>query len=304
VSTTFLFGAGASFGSGPCLPYAPPLGRDFFAKLQAQGGIASKVHPDLAKLFKDDFEAGMDRFWVERQVDTTELLRDMAKYFAKFKPGPGNFYSRLVQIMGRNRRYVMATTNYDMLIELAAGEQNLRTAYRALPVAADCVAVLKIHGSCNFLPRMPPDQIQGIGFILSGETSSILEVGIRPAASAREVIDYCNSADSIAPALALYSPSKRVLFGADHVLEQQRAWIASVSTATRIYVIGMRVHPVDEHIWGTLSKAKVPVYYVGREPDMFREWASSVKLRSGKVLATSFDEALPRIADHHRRPLR
>ncbi len=303
MSTTFLFGAGASYGSGPCHPYAPPLGKDLFHAL-AKRGVAGTVGADLAATFVADFEAGMDRFWNERNTDTTALLRDMAKYFAPFEPREGNLYLELIRVMGRNRRYVMATTNYDLLIEISASMLGLHTAYVGLPSPPQNVSVLKIHGSCNFLPDIRPNQFSGISFDLSGSGGAILEAGVRIATSAQEIIGFCEAADSIAPAIAMYSPSKRVLFCREFVESQKQAWRESMSKASRVYLIGMRVHEVDTHIWGEIAKAKVPVYYVGREPDEFNAWAKSVKLRTGRVLATSFADALPLIAEEHgyRRP--
>jgi hypothetical protein len=88
VSSLFLFGAGASFGSGPCAPSAPPLGSRLFDELRAAGGVASEVSEDLAESFRQDFEAGMDRFWSEHNVRTSELLRDMARYLPSSNRSP------------------------------------------------------------------------------------------------------------------------------------------------------------------------------------------------------------------------
>lgn len=300
MSTSFLFGAGASYGSGACFPHPPPLGKDLFPALQRMRGVASKVPADLAALFVSDFEAGMDRFWRERNTDTTAFLREMAKYFAPFKPMEGNLFLELIRVMGRNRRYVMATTNYDLLIEHSAAMLGLKTAYGGLPNVIQKVSILKIHGSCNFLPAMQPRQFQGLSFDLSGsDGGSILETGVRIATSAQEIAEFCDGEDSIAPAIAMYSPSKRVLFCKGFVESQQAAWRDSLAKAARVYIIGMRVHEVDSHIWGVIAKVKVPVYYVGREPDEFSAWARHTKLHDGRILATSFADAIGQIAKQH-----
>lgn len=301
MSSVFLFGAGASYGSGPCAPYPPPLGSQFFPALQKQGGIATTVSSELASLFTRDFEAGMDRFWAERNTDTTQLLREMASFFAPFEPLQGNLYKELIKILGgTKKKAVMVTTNYDLLIEHAIAQSDLLVTYGGLPVAANNIPVLKIHGSCNFLPDLQPKQFSGITFDLSqSKGGSIIEAGIKPAKSAREIIEFCEREDSIAPALAIYSPSKQVLFCRGFVQAQQQAWKSNLASASRIYVIGLRVHLVDEHIWGELAKTKAPLYYVGREPSEFLAWAHSTRRKSTYTLAKSFDEALPKIAIHH-----
>jgi hypothetical protein len=300
VSTTFLLGAGASYGSGPCSPYPPPLGRDLFNALVAQGGLASRLPQHLAAAFIDDFETGMDKFWHERNEDLTELQRDMARYLARFYPEEGNVYLKLIKIMGKHRKYVMATTNYDLLIELSAGKHGMDTTYHGLPVPENNVSILKIHGSCNFLPKAGV-KFKRLRFQVANNQAAILETEVEPATSAAEVVRFCDENDSMAPAIAIYSPAKQVLFCPGLVKFQQAEWARSIREASRLYIIGMRVHTVDDHIWGEIAKVKVPVYYVGRQKDTFDDWAKSVGLKHGKAVASSFEEALPHIEAIHRR---
>ena len=244
---------------------------------------------------------GMDRFWTERNTQVTELLRDMARFFALFEPLPGNLYLELIRILGGTRKKsVLVTTNYDLLIEHAIVQSGLLVTYGGLPAADHNVPILKIHGSCNFLPNLHPKQFSGISFDLSQSSGgSILDAGVRPARSSKEIIDFCDHEDSVAPALAMYSPSKQVLFCKGFVQTQQKAWLTALSTAARIYVIGLRVHLIDEHIWGPLAKARAPLYYVGQEPNDFVAWANNKDRRYAYILADSFEGAIPRIASHH-----
>lgn len=301
MSSLFLFGAGASYGSGPCYPCNPPLGSNLFAALQAHGGVASTVSPDLAALFAQDFEKGMDDFWIRRNTDTTRFLREMAKFFARFEPMPDNEYINLIRVLGGNRKkVVLVTTNYDLLIEHAVTRSGLLIQYAGLPAAKDNIPILKIHGSCHFLPDLMPSQFSGLSFDLGGsKVASIMNAPVRIATSTKEILDFCEREDSIAPALAMYSPAKQVLFCREFVEAQLQAWKTALSYVSRIYVIGLRVHTVDDHIWGELAKAKAPIYYVGREPEQFLEWARSVGHRSNFVLTDSFKAAIPMIAQHH-----
>lgn len=302
MSTLFIFGAGASFGSGPCSPTTPPLGGSLFDELRKNGGVAARVSEDLAELFRLDFETGMDRFWRDHNTWTTELLRDMARFFAVFEPSEGNFYMALIAALGGTRKKaVFATTNYDLLIEHAIVRSNLLISYGGLPAAPKNFPVLKIHGSCNFLPDMGNGRIRGIAFDLSqaGEGAAVLDAPIRVARSTQEILQFCATEDAIGPALAMYHPSKRVLYSDAFVKGQQNAFLSSVKTASRIYLIGLRVHTVDEHIWQPLAAAKSPLFYVGREPGELHRWARENRRQKAFSIANSFSEALPIIATHH-----
>ncbi len=300
MSSLFLIGAGASYGSGNCYPKNPPLGEKFFEEFKANGGIASTVEPELQRLFSEDFEKAMDRFFEERNADVTQFLREMAEYFCQFEPLDNNHYCELLEILGGDRKKAtFVTTNYDLLIELAVIKQNLLVSYSGLPVPKGNIPIIKIHGSCNFLPDMGSMSIRGLRIDISAsKNGSILETGIKIARSKAEILSFCKKEDSIGPALAMYSPDKRVLYCKSFIEQQQKAWMNEVKKAKKIYVIGLKVHPVDEHIWGVLAKSKVPLYYVGGEPDDIHNWAKENNRKQVYHIANRFHESLPIIAKH------
>ncbi|MDP1910368.1 MAG: hypothetical protein Q8K85_18875, partial [Hyphomicrobium sp.] len=82
---------------------------------------------------------------------------------------------------------------------------------------------------------------------------------------------------------------------------QQSAFLSSIQSASRIYVIGLRVHTIDEHIWQPLASSKSPLFYVGREPQQVRAGAEQSHRMTAFTIADSFSQALPVIAAHHRR---
>lgn len=299
MSSLFIFGAGASFGSGPCAPKPPPLGSELFNALRSNGGVAKEVDQGLADLFFQDFEAGMDRFWLQHNTRTTELLREMARYFAVFEPQPGNLYFKLIEILGGCRKkVVLATTNYDLLIERAISRSGLLITYGGLPAPPRNISVLKLHGSCNFLPDLGSGGIKGIGFDLSNsQEGSVLEAPVRVARSTQEIIDFCDREDAIAPAVAMYHPTKRVLYCRKFVQKQQSDFRDSIVSASRIYVVGLRVHRVDAHIWEPLARSTSPIYYVGRDGGEFRSWAQESARGNAYHLAPTFEAAIPKIAN-------
>jgi hypothetical protein len=226
----------------------------------------------------------------------------MARFFAVFEPSEGNLYMALIAALGGTRKKaVFATTNYDLLIEHAIVRSGLLILYSGLPAAPHNIPVLKIHGSCNFLPDMGTVGISGIAFDLSqaGERAAVLDAPIRIARSTQEILQFCTTENAIGPALAMYHPSKRVLYSAAFVKGQQDAFLSSVKSASRIYLIGLRVHTVDEHIWQPLAAAKSSLFYVGREADNFHQWARENRRKKTFSIANSFSDALPMIAAHH-----
>jgi hypothetical protein len=141
--------------------------------------------------------------------------------------------------------------------------------------------------------------IRGIGFDMSQNPGgSILATGIRVARSAREILDFCNTEDAIAPAIAMYHPTKRVLFCRDFVQRQQASFHSAIKKAARIYLIGLRVHPIDEHIWQPLAASTAPLYYVGGEPESLLAWAQENSRKLAFCIADSFADALETIEKH------
>lgn len=302
MSTLFLFGAGASNGSLDCTPYCPPLGCKLFNELQDAGGIARTIRGELSDLFQRDFEKGMETFFDERNEDVTEFLRDMAKYFVRFEPGPKNLYRKLIDALREStEELIFSTVNYDLLIEIAATEAGLIVYHNGRPFLRETLPLLKLHGSCNFLPKVRPGQIRGMRVKMGGTAGGILKAPVIPA-TPKEVIEFCQREDSIAPAIAMYAPSKWLPFCRDYVEKQQRFWQAEVYRAQSIYVIGAGVHEQDIHIWQPLDKSLGRLTYIDPNPEQFRRWASSKNRAFSDVIPLPFDEAIPVIMRRMRRP--
>lgn len=287
-----LVGAGASFGSGDVQPCCPPLGNGpdgLFARLEAAGGQAASFPTDLRTLFRTDFEKGMAQFYEFADGDIMRFQREMAAYLAAFSPGKENAYVRLIRTIGP-RRAIYASLNYDLLFELAAASLGLNTLYGTDPVARG-VRLLKLHGSSNFWPDIPVGMIRNSTIKRSGRAD--IQAPIKPL-NQEETLYRCRVEDSVAPAIAMYAEGKAVKISSDYVERQQALWKAGVGSASRIFVVGVRVHNADVHVWGELAKTRAPVTYFGLEWDKqpYEQWTADNRKRNAYFIEANFDECI------------
>lgn len=287
-----LLGAGASFGSGDVQPCCPPLGNGpdgLFARLEAAGGQAASLPDDLKVIFRNDFEKGMARFYEFAGGDIMRFQREMAAYLAAFKPGKDNAYTGLIRTIGP-RRAIYASLNYDLLFELAAASLGLSTFYGTDPVIRG-VRLLKIHGSSNFWPDIPVGVLRNCTFKGSGRAD--IQAPIKPL-NQEETLYRCSVEDSVSPALAMYAPGKAVKISPDYVERQQDLWRGAVRRASRIFVVGVRVHNADVHIWGELARAHAPLTYFGCEWDRrpYEQWTAENRKANSYFIQARFDECI------------
>ena len=181
----FLFGAGASYGSGECahltarrLIRPPPLGagdKGLVAVWERTNRteLLSEIPPSLRDVFRSNFEKGMAQLITVENADrvdaTNRFQVRLAEYFLKFAPTNSNLYSKLFSLLkSRNIRPVCVSLNYDVMAELAAHFAG----FEVLPVLDDMnpitrhpwrgpadptlglptVSFYKPHGSANYLP--------------------------------------------------------------------------------------------------------------------------------------------------------
>ena len=119
-TNNFLFGAGASYGSVDCHPSVPPLGKDLFAELEKLGGVAASLSDARREAFRSRFETAMSELYLNDSRLATALQREMSTYFSWFEPKANNLYIKLFRyLIDEQRKFHIATTNYDLLIEHA-----------------------------------------------------------------------------------------------------------------------------------------------------------------------------------------
>lgn len=162
--TLFLFGAGASYGSEDCQPYCPPLGDNLYDELCSYSEMFKNEMLDFAESFrgKGNFERGMVEFANKGSGFSPYILKIMGGYFFQFVPGPNNLYKKLIQAAMRlQHAYVFATLNYDILLEISAGQLGYGTAYSRESYSSGQILIVKPHGSCNTVPVRASNQYYG-----------------------------------------------------------------------------------------------------------------------------------------------
>lgn len=293
--SVILLGAGASYGSVDVTPYCPPLGNGddgLFKHLVDDGGIAASLDDNIKNIFCKDFEKGMAEFCKDRPEDIMRFQREMALYFARFKPGICNVYMRLLSSIDP-RRVIYASLNYDLLLELAAASLGFKISYDYKPIDKQ-IRIIKPHGSCNFWPDMKGINFQNTTF--SNNNADIVGANVEQL-SRSETIKKCSSEDSLAPVIAIYSEGKPVKVCPEFVSIQQKKWKEAVDRAISVFVIGVRVHNVDKHIWGALASTKAPVFYYGLDSDQdaFKKWRNLSQKSNAKYINKNFEQSLESI---------
>lgn len=284
-----------------------PGGRAYFGTLRctmsnllfaalAKEGIAQKLDAQFGRLFRHRFEEGMDTVRREADEHTTPLLVQMARYLSSFAPGPDNFYVQLFSALSsRGIPFRVATTNYDLLIERSLAILRVNPLYYVPPAVLlkppQGVTVLKIHGSCNFFPHLGP-HVHGLSF---KNNQVNVQAPVRVASHPADIATFLSGDSGLAPAMALYSVGKEVLFCPDFVQRQQRDFTDLVACVRNVFIIGLRVNPDDLHIWSALAASRAALWYTSPEQKAFNEWAATNGRANATCLTKTFEESVARI---------
>lgn len=351
MTTLFIFGAGASFGSKKVFPYPPPLGKSLFEELLKFSPAARELPEAVKTRFggkSPDFEKGMEFLFNDHNILTSTFLNQMAAYFIYFKlgnprkgliqyPSPSsedimskpfyptdlskpsfppiifkvkeNYYETLLKtILASDRKVILSTTNYDLLIEDAIESVGKDVSYN-FEQSNEYITLLKPHGSCNFLPDFKGSTIRGLDYEIK-EGQQIVGLKNAPfivekylAVDRSEAQTFFDLNDCIPPIIAMYMPSKEAICGRELMFDQFKKWIESVNEATDIITIGLRLHRDnngawnDKRLWDPIIKSKANIHYVGDEAETVIEWANEHNKTNVSVIAKNFEEALNPITD-------
>ncbi|MDK1289822.1 hypothetical protein [Pseudoalteromonas umbrosa] len=285
-----LLGAGASFGSEEEAISTPPLGPSLFKELVKKGGVASELSEELKQKFEDDFEKGMEAYYEGTNKNIMTFQRELAEYLASFKPSDNNVYLDLIRELG-NENVIYSSLNYDLLFELSVFKLGYHITYHS-NYAQDDFCILKIHGSSNFWPNIP--EVLANGFEYEGNGIGDINAGIKPV-SQPETLHKCANWGSVAPAIAMFAVGKEVRVCNSYVEEQYAMWKAEVEKSSQIFIVGVRVHEVDEHIWSLLGRIEGDVTYFGFESDKaaFDRWKSTHQKKNADFVNSDFKNAVP-----------
>lgn len=257
------------------MPTAPPLGGGLYGRLVgAYPETWGKLPLELDAVFRSPagFEAGTERLWNrpwhEGDPVPANLLIQMAWYFADFtltRAAP-NAYSLLIEVLERNGLLgttVLASLNYECLLEMAIERAGLKVVYLADATRHETVLVLKPHGSCNFLPQL---EARSLSIVVSGE-AGIYE-GPLDFVSTQEVQRrYSELEWAIPPAMSLYAPNKPSRVGRATIGGIRDQWEKVVEAARVIVVIGTRPVLADRHVWDPIVSSRAEVWYLASTSD-------------------------------------
>jgi hypothetical protein len=79
------------------------------------------------------------------------------------------------------------------------------------------------------------------------------------------------------PVMSYYEPNKFTVSCADLIRDERSRFEEAVLSADRVALIGVRVHPVDKHIWVPLGKTNAKIIYISGASAAgdFSTWAAS-----------------------------
>ncbi|AGQ92443.1 hypothetical protein M634_13240 [Vibrio parahaemolyticus O1:Kuk str. FDA_R31] len=293
MAVIILLGAGASFGSGGVEPYAPPLGNELFGELEKLGGEAAAIPSNIKKTFKENFEAGMAEYYEYTNGDIMSFQRELASYLASFQPLDDNIYLQLIKALPR-QRVIFSSLNYDLLLELSASKLGLTTNYSTRHNNKS-IRLLKIHGSSNFWPDIPPGiDIRGAKF--SGSKGADIETDVKPLNQV-QTLQKCSTDTHLSPAISMFAEGKQVKVCSEYVKYQYDMWLEQVKKSSKIFIIGVRVHQIDEHIWKVLGECKATITYFGFPKDSieFDEWKASHGKKNAYFCTSDFKNSIETI---------
>ncbi|EOD56738.1 hypothetical protein G113_02009 [Aeromonas molluscorum 848] len=231
----------------------------------------------------------MEAYYEYTNGSIMSFQRELAEYLASFRPTAKNVYITLLRELA-SQRVIYSSLNYDLLFELSAASIGLFTNYSS-EYKRGGVRLLKFHGSSNFWPDLPTGMIRNVH--ISGSGRADIQAQIKPL-NQIDTLNKCRLEDSIAPAIAMFAVGKTVKVSPDYVEHQYDLWKTQVIKSSKIFIVGVRVHEIDEHIWSLLGQVKGKITYFGFEGDKgeFEQWKENHKKKNAYFLKSDFENAV------------
>jgi hypothetical protein len=107
--------------------------------------------------------------------------------------------------------------------------------------------------------------------------------------------------EEFAPAIALYAEGKPVRMCPRFVERQASELTQAILSSAGVFVVGVRVWPADEHLWGPLARTPASIHYFGLNGDRddFARWTTSVGRTTDSFIEARFPDALRQMAELH-----
>lgn len=229
--------------------------------------------------------SGYTQSKVKKKHNFNEIFRDFAIYFDSFKINDygNNYYCRLINNFYQElltRKVIIATINYDCLLEYAFMQAGINEiTYQGL---SNHPILLKLHGSCNFIPQNFTGDISNGLKIIRGQSK--IETSCKFCAPGK-VKENLKSVP-ISPAMSLFIKDKTdtvCMSFIKKIREQYNTYVQSASIAVSI---GVRPNEVDHHVWDPL-KTIPKLFLVAGEEDC-KNWCQQNS--NSKFLGTTFKD--------------
>ena len=284
-NTHFMFGAGASAYSqelGPC----PPLGDGLFDELCKVGPTWDALPEEDKRRFRSTaggFEKAMELVRDKHDQNMKRMLTEIGLYFSSFRLFKDNVYLKFVEcilkhIKNKEDNIYLSTLNYDYLLNLA------------IEIHWDIYFVPQLHGSPLYAPQTNLHDVDLFGAKVHLESRV---QGILPG----DAYEYWNkqlTINGVAPVIALYAPSKPVLYSPSFIQKLQLAWAEGLVACDRIFLIGLRCSSHDIHLWQPIARAPGRVIFVNpshRDCEEFSRWASRERsTKQNQIITKPFSE--------------
>lgn len=296
----FLFGAGASHGAGGIIPEKPPLGSALFSELaRIHSGSWGSLPGPMKAMFGDNFEKGMAEVYQQAGVAIPQLMREMAIYFAQFRPVTSDcLYRRLVRDLKGSRmaqRSIFSTLNYECALEFSLNAEGETISYfEQEPVKS--WPTWKLHGSCNFFSK----ELQASPGVFFG-TGVIVEGGIQALPSIDDVLRHCLVETALAPVMNLYMQGKPLAVSPSVIRQIQAWWTQAILSASKVVVVGVYPNMEDDHLWKPLSETQAQLLFIGAEK-AFQDWLAAHRQNHSLYLGSRFSDSYDKLISNLSSP--
>jgi hypothetical protein len=271
-----LFGAGASKGSEQGVT-VPPLGGELFDQLAnwAPNSWGALRNPWPSR-FRQDFEQAMAQL-MEEGVFAARFQWDMAAFFfTQFTATHNSVYKQLiVGLSPRLKQFLFVTINYDLLLFQA------RT---LAEVPADALEVCLPHGS-SCLRCLGVTASHGVSF--SGRVST--GGSVRPFRTLPE-FKAERAKNVFPPVMSYFEPNKSTVSCSEFIASERARYEERVLAAERVAIVGVKVHPIDAHIWEPLAGAS--------GASEFQQWSAQNSRVGDMAIPKYFRDGLPDLLEY------